>query len=70
MPRTCTVCTHPDKAEIDRLLLEGKPFRYVAAQYGTSTSALVRHKANDILLVHIPTHRGHRFQTIVDSRSD
>ena len=48
MPRICTVCTHPEKTEIDQALLSGQPFRKVAERFGTSTSALFRHKSNDI----------------------
>jgi hypothetical protein len=44
MPRTCTVCTHPDRAAIDAALLAGEPFRHIAARTGTSTGALQRHK--------------------------
>ncbi len=50
MPRVCTVCTHPEKREIDEALLAGQPFRKVAQRFGTSTSALFRHKSNDIPL--------------------
>ena len=48
MPRTCTVCTHDERAEIDQALLTGEPFRNIAARFGMSTSALVRHKQTDI----------------------
>lgn len=48
MPRTCTVCAHSDRAEIDQRLLAGEPFRRIAARFGTSASALVRHKGSDI----------------------
>ena len=48
MPRTCTVCTHDERAEIDQALLSWEPFRNIAARFGMSTSALVRHKRQDI----------------------
>ncbi len=48
MPQSCTVCRHEKRDEIDRELLDGKPFRHIAERFGTSASALVRHKANDI----------------------
>ena len=48
MPRVCTICKSPDRAAIDSALLAGKPYRYVASRYGTSTGALQRHKKNDI----------------------
>ena len=44
MPRTCTICTHEDRAEIERALVHGEPFRNVAVRFGTSASSLHRHK--------------------------
>lgn len=44
MPRTCTVCTHPERPEIDRALLSGEPYRNIAQRFGTSPTALYRHK--------------------------
>jgi hypothetical protein len=43
MPRTCTVCRHPERAEIDRELVARAPFRNIAARSGLATSSLVRH---------------------------
>ena len=48
MPRTCTVCTHPVRSEVDEALLAGEPFRNIAKRYGTSPTALFRHKQADI----------------------
>lgn len=48
MPRTCTVCDHDARPEIDRSLVEGEPFRHIAARFGTSTGALQRHKADHL----------------------
>ena len=48
MPRTCTICTHPERVEIDKAILAGEPFRKIAERTGTSTPALFRHKCNDI----------------------
>lgn len=36
MPRTCTVCRHPGRAEIDRELVRSAPFRHIAARYQLS----------------------------------
>ena len=44
MPRTCTICTHAERAAIDRALVQGLAFRHIAAQWGVSTGALQRHK--------------------------
>lgn len=51
MPRTCTICGHPQRPEIDRALVEGLPFRHIASRFDTSTAALQRHKAD-----HLPGH--------------
>lgn len=51
MPRTCTICGHPERAEIDRSLVEGAAYRYIASRFDTSTAALQRHKAD-----HLPGH--------------
>ncbi len=48
MPRTCTVCTHPDRNGIDNALLGGEPFRHIAKRTGTSTGSLQRHKKDHI----------------------
>lgn len=44
MPRKCTICTHPKMNEIDRCLIDGIPYRYIAEQYDTSIGTLERHK--------------------------
>ncbi len=48
MPRTCTVCTHPAREEIDKALLDGGPYRGVAERYGASASAVYRHKQDHL----------------------
>ena len=48
MARTCTICTHSERTEIDQALLAGEAFRHIAARFGTSASALLRHKKADI----------------------
>ena len=48
MPRACTICTHPELAEIDTALLANEPFRTIAARTDTSTGALQRHKAEHL----------------------
>lgn len=48
MPRICTICTNPDRQEIDRQLVEGAAFPAIAALHRVSTDALGRHKANHI----------------------
>jgi len=41
--RACSVCLHPDREAIDRALVEGRSFRDVARQHGTTKDALSRH---------------------------
>jgi hypothetical protein len=48
MPRTCTVCAHPDREAIDRALVACEPFRNIAERFGTSATALFRHKAEHL----------------------
>ena len=50
MPRICTICTHPQKEEINKLLVAGTPSRNIAARFGASASAVFRHKQD-----HLPT---------------
>jgi len=42
----CSVCQHPGKPEIERLLASGAPLRKVAAQFNLGRMALLRHKQN------------------------
>src|SRR5712691_8802315 len=44
MPRTCTICRHEHRREIDAALVAGEAFRHIATRYDTSTGALQRHK--------------------------
>lgn len=48
MPRTCTVCSHSEREAIDASLVQGEAFRNIAQRFGTSATALFRHK-NDCL---------------------
>lgn len=51
MGRTCTVCTHPDRDEVEHALMVGRPLRDIAGQHqGLSKTALARHRAE-----HLPT---------------
>ncbi len=40
----CKACFHPDRAEIDRQIVAGTPFRVLVASTGLSLGALHRHK--------------------------
>jgi DNA-binding transcriptional ArsR family regulator len=49
MPRVCTVCSHPQRPEIDRALVAGElSFRNIAERFGTSPTALTRHKKEHV----------------------
>ena len=51
MPRTCTICTHEQRPEIDAALFNGEALRDIAGRVPVSKSALARHAAE-----HIPAH--------------
>jgi len=40
----CKVCNHPDRVDIDKALVSGRPLRLIAEQYGVSRSSLSRHQ--------------------------
>lgn len=48
MGRTCSICSHPSRVEIDKALVAGEPFRIVAGRFGTSVGALSRHRSAHI----------------------
>ncbi len=48
MPRVCTICSHSDRAAIDAALVAGESYRTIAARYGPSKTALIRHKAEHL----------------------
>lgn len=50
MPRTCTICTHEQRSEIDQALVAGEAFRDIARRCRVSKDAIARHKA------HLPAH--------------
>jgi hypothetical protein len=51
MPRTCTICTSPEREAINQALVASEPYRHIAARFGTSTGALQRHKADCLPVV-------------------
>ena len=48
MPRSCTICQHEQREEIERALLTGEPFRKIAERSGTSVTSLHRHKTEHL----------------------
>ena len=45
LPRTCTICVHPEAKLLDQRLVSGEAFRHIAARFEVSTGSLQRHKA-------------------------
>ncbi len=43
MPRTCSVCAHPERMRIDGLLVEGVSHRDLARQFGLGRNAIANH---------------------------
>ena len=48
MPRRCTVCLHPQLADIDRSLVVNRTFRAISTEFDLSESALKRHKRDHL----------------------
>jgi len=48
MPRTCTICQHPNREKINRLLVEGEIFRKIAENFSLSITSLHRHKTEHL----------------------
>src|SRR5665811_469814 len=48
MPRTCTICTHAQRQEIDSALLSGDSLRDIARQFRVSKDPLSRHKSSHL----------------------
>jgi hypothetical protein len=44
MPLKCSICIHPDREEINGMLITGTAYRKVAERFAASPSALFRHK--------------------------
>ena len=44
MPRKCSICTHPDRGEIEAAILNGTSFRNITKRYGMSIGAISRHQ--------------------------
>jgi len=49
VPRACTICTNPDRAQIDKALVAGElSFRNIAERFSVSAASLHRHKAEHL----------------------
>jgi hypothetical protein len=47
-PRSCNICTHPDREAIDEALVGGVGFSTLIAKYRVSKDSLSRHKGNHL----------------------
>lgn len=51
VPQKCSICSHPDRLEIDRAIIAGTPLRDISGRFGPSKTAIGRHRphiANEI----------------------
>jgi transposase-like protein len=48
MPRTCTICSHPDRDAVEHAIVSGGSIRRIAAQYGLTPTSVRRHMANHL----------------------
>ena len=49
MPRTCSICTHAERDDIERALLgQRQSLRTIAERFGTSPTSLFRHKRHHL----------------------
>lgn len=48
MARTCTVCAHPEREDIDQALVSDSSNLSLSAEFGVTESALRRHKRNHL----------------------
>ncbi len=48
MPRSCSVCTHPEKAAINKALISGEAYRSIAKRFEASESAVYRHQQDHL----------------------
>ena len=43
MPRKCSICLHPKRAEIERAMIDSEAYRSIALRFSASESAVYRH---------------------------
>ncbi len=48
MPRTCTICSHPERGDIESAIVAQVSYRDIARQWHTSKDAVARHAAEHI----------------------
>ena len=48
MPRRCTICTHPERAAIEKEIVAGTAFREISKRFEIGTPSLHRHKTSHL----------------------
>ncbi len=48
MPRTCTICTHPERAQIEAAIAAGTSYRVISRQFSVGHDSVQRHAADHI----------------------
>lgn len=48
MPRSCTICTHEKRSEIEAAVVKGASFRVIASQFSVGDASIQRHAASHI----------------------
>jgi len=69
--RTCTICSHENRYDIDSILVDrAKPYRYIALQYGVSKDAISRHvnsrHISELLALAADAEQAARADTLLD----
>ena len=57
MPRRCTACAHPDRADVNAAVVAGQTTPAVASRFGLSVNAVKRHRA-----AHVPAELAERLR--------
>lgn len=48
MPRTCTICSHPKRAEIEAAIVAGSSYRHISSQFDVGYKSVERHASDHI----------------------
>jgi len=64
MANVCTICTHPNRKEIDEMIVKGESNRRITTKYGVTESSIRRHKAK-----HLPSSLTKQFEEMRENDS-
>ncbi|HLZ64402.1 MAG TPA: hypothetical protein VKR06_46320 [Ktedonosporobacter sp.] len=48
MPRTCTICSHPERSAIEEAVVAGTSFRIIASRFSVGAASVQRHVADHV----------------------